>query len=380
MRALVIGFTYMVEEARGKFYAMLEQDSHLEILIICPRRWPHPLYVIYPDPSSHPRLRVVCLNTLWAGKEGAHLYSPKLASTIRSFRPDIIQVDHGPTALSTFQVLLMQRLLAPQVRFLFFTWVNWWYEYPFPRGWIEQHILAHSHGAIAGNQEAANILRRKGFSKPIWVMPQRGVDPSRYKPVTNSKLKTQLHLNSVPVIGFVGRLVPEKGILTLLRAIAAFTSIRPKLLIVGDGPLREIVLERASELGIREQVVLVGAVPVTGVVDYLNCMDVLVLPSETTPYWREQFGHVLIEAMACEVPVVGSSCGAIPEVIGNAGVIFPEGNVEQLRTSLERILLDEDYRKDLGRRGRQRVLGKYTEARLGQKLLTAYQTLLGQTR
>ena len=97
---------------------------------------------------------------------------------------------------------------------------------------------------------------------------------------------------------------------------------------------------------------------------YLNTLDTLALPSLTTPTWKEQFGHVLIEAMACGVPVIGSSSGAIPELIGDAGLIFPEGDIAALRAAIISLQTNLCQRSELARAGRKRVLEHYTHDRI----------------
>lgn len=105
-------------------------------------------------------------------------------------------------------------------------------------------------------------------------------------------------------------------------------------------------------------------------------MDVLVLPSVTTPRWKEQFGRVLIEAQACEVPVIGSSSGAIPEVIGKAGLIFPEGSASQLAGRLQRLAASSSLRRRLARMGRKRVLDLYTNQRIADRIHRIYRCLI----
>jgi glycosyltransferase involved in cell wall biosynthesis len=110
----------------------------------------------------------------------------------------------------------------------------------------------------------------------------------------------------------------------------------------------------------------------------MNIFDVLVLPARTTPHWKEQFGHVLIEAMACETPIIGSDSGEIPNVIGDAGLTFPEGDAEALVGAIRRLMRDEDLRRDLARRGRERVLQHYTHECIAQETYRIYCELLGQ--
>src|SRR5262249_12965257 len=137
-----------------------------------------------------------------------------------------------------------------------------------------------------------------------------------------------------PVVGFIGRVVPEKGVDVLVDALATMDT---RLLVVGDGVARADLETRTASWP-RGKVTFVGAALDSSVPDFLACIDVLVLPSRTTPTWAEQFGHVLIEAMAAGVPVIGSSSGAIPEVIGEAGLLFPENDARALRVQLTTLL------------------------------------------
>ncbi|MGH7334338.1 MAG: glycosyltransferase [Candidatus Rokuibacteriota bacterium] len=157
-------------------------------------------------------------------------------------------------------------------------------------------------------------------------------------------------------IGYVGRLVPEKGVDLL---IDAAEPLDVQLLIVGDGPERSS-LERCVAAWPPGKAVFTGAIAHHAVPDYLAALDALVLPSRSTIAWAEQFGHVLIEAMAAGVPVVGSASAAIPEVVADAGLLFPEGDVEALRARLRMVLTDDGLRGSLIERGRARVARRYT--------------------
>jgi glycosyltransferase involved in cell wall biosynthesis len=110
---------------------------------------------------------------------------------------------------------------------------------------------------------------------------------------------------------------------------------------------------------------------------YYHQLDTLVVPSRTRPNWKEQFGRVLVEAMASGVPVVGSDSGEIPHVIGDAGLIFPEGQADVLRAHLARLLGNADLRTDLARRGRERVLERFTQAQVAAQTYQVYRSVLG---
>jgi glycosyltransferase involved in cell wall biosynthesis len=211
---------------------------------------------------------------------------------------------------------------------------------------------------IAGNRAAGARVQRLGVpGERVAVLPQFGVDPARYARTDGAALRARLGLGG-PVVGFVGRLVPEKGVDVLVDALATLDA---QLLVVGEGPARE-ALERRVAARPRGRAVFVGAVAHDAVPEYLAALDALVLPSRTTSRWAEQFGHVLIEAMAAGVPVVGSTSGAIPEVVGEAGLTFPEGDADALRARVRAVLTDEALRQTLIARGRARVEDTYTHA------------------
>jgi glycosyltransferase involved in cell wall biosynthesis len=107
----------------------------------------------------------------------------------------------------------------------------------------------------------------------------------------------------------------------------------------------------------------------------MNALDLFVLPSETRPNWREQFGRVLVEAMACGVPVVGSDSGEIPTVVGDAGLSFPEGDAARLAECLRSLLADAALREELAQRGRERVLELFTVEQVAAQHYEIYRAM-----
>jgi glycosyltransferase involved in cell wall biosynthesis len=103
--------------------------------------------------------------------------------------------------------------------------------------------------------------------------------------------------------------------------------------------------------------------------------DALALPSLTRPNWKEQFGRILVEAMASGVPCAGSDSGEIPHVLGDAGLVVPEGDAGALAAALSRLADDPGLRRALAARGRARVLARYTHARIAEKTCAVYRAL-----
>jgi glycosyltransferase involved in cell wall biosynthesis len=148
--------------------------------------------------------------------------------------------------------------------------------------------------------------------------------------------------------------------------------------VLGTGPLRRALASLASELGLADRIVFDDPIPSTQMPAYLAGLDALVLPSRTRPNWKEQFGRVLIEAMACGVPVIGSTCGEIPQVIGEAGLVVPEDDVEALRAALLRLQRDAELHRDLSTRGRARVLAHYTQKQVAAETVAVYRQIMQQ--
>jgi len=316
---------------------------------------------------------IISAPILFEGRIKRHFY-PFFNHYIRQVQPDLIHIEEEPYSLAAWQAARAARQLG--VPLVFFTWENLLEKFSFPHQTIRKFVLQTAAHAIAGDREAGQLLENAGLSRSkISNIPQYGVNPKLFKKRNMRKLKNELHLGNFTV-GYVGRLIPEKGISDLIQAFVNLKMKKATLLIVGNGPFKEKLEAQVKESGIFSQVRWIKAVDQSLIPSYLNCMDVLVLPSITTPTWKEQFGRVLIEAQACEVTVVGSDSGAIPEVIGKAGLIYPEGNISQLAKKLKMLANAPNIRKSLGRKGRKQVLRLFTNQKLSDKIYDIYRRLL----
>ncbi|MBZ0275063.1 MAG: glycosyltransferase family 4 protein, partial [Anaerolineae bacterium] len=135
--------------------------------------------------------------------------------------------------------------------------------------------------------------------------------------------------------------------------------------------------QQAESLGIAGRVEWIDWMPSAAMPGEYTRLDALALPSLTRPNWKEQFGRVLVEAMASGVPVIGSSSGAIPDVIGDGGLIAPEGDVTALADGLRRLQTDVALRVSLAEKGRARVLAHYTHQQVAAATVDVYREMLG---
>lgn len=310
------------------------------------------------------RLRVtpIALN----GSFHLHFY-PRLAALVSEIRPELIHVDEEPYNLATWHaVRLASRHEIPA---LFFAWQNLQRRYPPPFSWIEQDVYRRAAYALTGNRDAVDVLRAKGYRGPLRVIPQFGVDPALYRRADPPQPGQPF------VIGYAGRLVPAKGVADLLHAAAGLSGTW-QVRLLGSGPQRETLEALARSLGIAGRVDFEGQVASGEVPAHLARLHVLVLPSHSQPNWAEQFGRVLIEAMASGVPVVGSDSGEIPNVIGEAGLVYPEGQVEALRGALQVLMDDQRRWAALAQRGHQRVRAHYSQAQIAAETVAVYRQIV----
>lgn len=297
-----------------------------------------------------------------------------LQRLLKREQPDVVHIDEESFNVATFLAIHASRAVGAQC--CFFNWANIDRWYPPPFCFFERYAFRHAAYAIAGNQEAADIMRRHGYGGRLVILPQFGVDPTLFTPAPTPNSHT---LGNPFVVGYVGRLIARKGIRDLVEAIADLPD-HVHLHLVGDGDMHQEIVQQAQETSINHRIVILPAVQSTAVPAVLQTMDVLVLPSRTERSWKEQFGRILIEAMSCGVPVVGSSSGEIPNVIGDAGLVFPEGDSNALRATLLRLLQDNSLRETLRRRGRERVQQHYTQAALARRYYEVYREMCGVVR
>ncbi len=389
MRVLVASHTYIVDLNCEKFRT-LAQEPDVEVTVVVPQRWkPGGVQnrIIEKEAWQDGRFRVVPISNFSQNNQGMLTFGWDLVKLLREFRPHVIQVEQGSKGLAYAEMITLNRLLGLNAKMLFFTWWNLPYELKFPVSLLEKYNLSGTDGIISGNQDGADILRDRGYDGPIRVMPQLGVDETLFRPQPQPELLEKLDIDADDfVVGFVGRFVEEKGLLTLMKSLGQLKDqAKPwKCLLLGRGPLKEELQNQAVELGISDRIRWVESVPHDDVPRYINLMSTLILPSETTYKfktmtavgWVEQFGHVLIEAMACQVPVIGSDSGEIPHVIGDAGLVFPEGNADELSDRIRSLMDSPETHTDFSKRGYDLAMEKYTNRALAQQVLDFYQELV----
>ena len=219
----------------------------------------------------------------------------------------------------------------------------------------ERFVLSHAAYGLAFNDAAQRLFAGYGFDRMTVIAPPVDTAVFRTRRPEDERLSLGLHHFA---IGYAGRFIREKGLEDLLRA-ASLLTFEYQLLLIGSGPERPAIEGLAKELGISDRIVWTGHLNHGEMPVHIGAMDLLVLPSRTGRHWKEQFGRILIEGMASGVPVVGADSGEIPAVIGNAGLIYDEGNPHALAAALIRLRDDRVLRADMIQKGVDRVRGRY---------------------
>lgn len=370
MRVVVVSKTFVAESSQR----MLEELAALpgvELTLITPPEWRSDDGRTLPFTPVFVRgYKVHPLPVVFNGRYHFYMYRG-LSSVIRELRPDIVHIDEEPYNPAGAQAQRVAQLVG--AKSVFVVLQNLSRDYPFPYSAMERYNYARTAHVIAVNAAAADVTRRKGYTGPLSVFTVYGIDPELYQPMPRREPRPA---PDTIVIGYLGRLTLYKGTGLLIEALASMP-LRYRLRFIGSGPDEPALRQMVEERELNDRVDFHPAVPSTSVPAALAEVDMLAVPSMTQPNWMEQFGRVLIEAMACGTPVVGSSSGEIPRVIGDSGIITPEGDVNALRAALLRLGDDPQLRAAYARAGRERVLAMFTNAAAARNIYQVYQRTLG---
>ncbi len=393
MRVLIVSHSSVVDVYQDKL-RYIARTPGVELTLLVPDRFTeggrdieafqgHGGYDVIAQPQR----------TLWKNRLNAFTFRG-LSSVFRKVKPDVLHIEEEPESLVTVQLVRQALRMKKRPVIVDFTWRNM--EVPLtslrpydPRRALylltQGMTLPHFDGVIAGSIESEGYLRKLGYEGPMRVIPQYGVAPERYHPRSDVAVTREKHglgngSPSDPItIGFVGRVLKMKGLDSLIDAFALLHNRNAQLVILGGGDYVHATRERVQRAGLTGKVHFIESVPASEVPPLLAAMDVICVPSLTTGSWREQFGRVIVEAMACGVPVIGSTSGEIPHVVGNAGLIVEEGNVQAWADALARVIDNPSLLSEMRSAGIDRVAANYTNERIALQI-TDYYTDLMATR
>jgi glycosyltransferase involved in cell wall biosynthesis len=356
-----------------QFYAKVAQQTGWQIDLVVPSNW-RDEYGRDCKLERWPAFtgELLGIPVFRPGNIILHAYRFNMAKLLRRMNPDIVYVNHEPYAVATAQVYAANSL-AGRRAIGFYSCQNIFKCYPVPFRWTEAAVLKQSSFAFPISDSVNEVCRRKGYEGPSTILPL-AVDEETYFPRPDSESIRKSYVRpDQALLGYVGRLVEAKGLRTLIEALGVLKDLDWKFVFIGTGPLAQQMEERCKALGISERVHFLGFVEHIQTPAYLSAFDWLVLPSESQSNWREQFGRVVLEAMACGTPVIGSNSGEIPKLIKatGGGLIFTERRVDELADTLRMAIADRAAAQLLATTGREATIKQFGMESVAQSFITA---------
>jgi glycosyltransferase involved in cell wall biosynthesis len=370
VRVLRFYHSAVVDEYRER-ERHLRADHGYDVHLVCPPEWSEGGSIVRAPASSAFPVHVVPIygrrhpNLFW--------YSPRAVKrVVQHVRPDIVDFHEEPFSVAVASALRIVKREAPDARICVYSAQNIFKRYPLPFRWWERTALATASAAYPCSSEAGKVLRAKGFRGDLNVLPLGVSVPATLpSPQSNGNFR----------IGFVGRLEEFKGAHVAVDAFARLSvdPSRSTLELVGGGSEEARLRAFAAELGVADRVIFAGAVDQGVALDRIAAFDVLVIPSLSWPNWKEQFGRVAVQAMIAGTPVVASTCGSLPEVVGDAGELVPEGDARALAEKLRMLASNQARVEELVRLGKQRAHERFTWARVADGVDQMYRGLLASS-
>lgn len=246
------------------------------------------------------------------------------------------------------------------------------------RGTIRRAALAAADAFYVVSDRSQAALELDGVDSERIVAARPSVDAERFHPGPGDSTRVALGAaRDECLVIAVARLVKEKGLGYLVDAVALARrrKARLRLVIFGSGPEEASLRAQVGELGLGESIGFAGERPYRELHEIYRAADVFVLPSLPVDDWQEQWGQSLLEAMASGVACVASRSGAIPEVLGDAGLMVAPADSLELGAALHRLAGELKLRDELGRRARARVEAAFTHQHQASALTALYSRL-----
>jgi glycosyltransferase involved in cell wall biosynthesis len=357
--------------AARKRYEALADDPSLDLTLVVPEVW-HEYGQAEPAEASRTRLKV-CVEPARLTRGGPakwylHHY-PGLRDLLVRLQPDVIHLWEEPWAIVSLQALRLRDSLLPNAALLLETDQNTLRRLPPGFEQIRRYTLARTDLLIARGQEALSVSRHFGFTGESEFV-EYAINSDVFFPQDRQAVLASA--GSRPLrLGYVGRLVPEKGLDDVLKALQR-AKAPVELQLLGDGPEKAGLAARAAILGLSNRVTFMEPRDAAGVATFISSLDALVLMSRTTRTWKEQFGRVIMEAHACGVPVIGSSSGSIPHVTGQGGWIVGESDVPALAMLLDELAAAPEQVAARGELGRIEAASRFSNAAVSGALRRAW--------
>lgn len=353
-RILVVSHA-CVNPLNQRLYSAVQGLTGWNFVILLPAVWRDEFgNILRPTVQAGFNVELATAPVRFNGNIILHSYRLNLRRFLGRGRFNLIYLNHEPYAVATAQ-LCWANLRSEKLPFGFYSCQNIYKKYPVPFSWTEQMVYQSSSFAFPITEAVGEVIKSKGFQGELTVCPLP-FDADLYRPYPPDEYPARIRaMGGDVVIGYVGRIVEQKGLRTLLEAVTRLPRTGWRLVLIGSGPFEGELDQLIKALGLSQRVVRFGYVPHGEIPKFLAALDLLVLPSETQPNWKEQFGRVIVEALACGTPVLGSNSGEIPKLLSlsKGGFTFPERDAQALAIALDQMISNERLREECAKKGQE---------------------------
>jgi glycosyltransferase involved in cell wall biosynthesis len=364
LRVVSISHSAVGEKGGRQRYLPLAHESDLDLHLVVPKIWREFGRSLAAEPASDPALQLHILPILFpsAGPMSWYLHVyPDLGRLLRKTRPHVVHLWEEPWSL----VALQAALLKGDAALVLEVDQNILKTLPPPFESIRRFVLRKCAHILARSPDAEAVVRAGGYRGPVTFIGY-GVDQDCFRPDGEAAPR-----GGELTLGYVGRLVEEKGLDEALDAMVA-AQAPTRLELIGAGPYEQSLRERAARLGLADRVGFRGWAGPSEIAAFIRGVDAILLLTRTTERVKEQFGRCIIEAQSCGAPVIGSTCGAIPDVVGEGGWIVPERDSGALARLLDEIAANRAELAEKGRAARENVDARFTYEEVGRRLRHAW--------
>ena len=362
MKIFVIGHNFVLAENHKQIKCLLEQDPALQVKLLAPPWWHENTRKIREEKSEDNTYQIIKGQTLFTGNNTLYFYLNKLLVSLLSFKPDLIEIFEEPWSLSVLQLVILKKILRLKAKIVCYSAQNIYKKLPFPFNFIEKFNFKNIQGIHVCSQEVEDVLKQKTYNGQVRNLGLGlDTDTFSYKPKPAGKTLQ---------LGYAGRLVEAKGVFDLLTAMISLDDA--VLTICGSGPDEKLIKEHIKNYHLEKKVILKGPLQLPELINFYHCLDLLVVPSKTTAGWKEQFGRIIIEAFACGTTTLGSNSGSIPEITRDYGLIFEEGNIQDMLDKIADFKKNRETWQNKKPAARQYVLDCFSWPMLAKKYYEFY--------
>lgn len=364
LRVVSVAHSAVGQKGGRQRYTPLLRQSDIDLHLVVPQNWREFGRSLVGEPAADPALQLHVLPILFpsAGPLNWYLHCyPGLPRLLRKVRPHVLHLWEEPWSIVALQAALTKRDAA----LILEVDQNILKTLPAPFETIRRFVLKKCAHVLARSPDAEAVVRASGYDGPVSMIGY-GVDQHCFRPDGRAAPRGE-GLR----IGYVGKLVEEKGLDDVLDALARTQSM-VSLALIGAGPHGVKLRARVERLGLTDRVSFRDWAAPHEVAEFMRGLDALVLFTRTTPHVREQFGRVIIEAQSCGVPVIGSTGGAIPDVVGDGGWIIDEGDSTGLAHLLDDIAAGREDRRAKSRAALDNVAARFTYDEVARALRRAW--------